>query len=193
MDLLLDLLQGLGLALACGLSPFLPALVAGGFAAADLGVDFDGTAFEFLEEPAVLLLLAVLFAVTLLIRIRRPSLAAQVGSLGITVGAVLFAATLDDRHDTWWYGLLLGAIAAAGSFYVAGSLFARVRERFARTGDAQAAGSLPVYADGSGLVSAVLAVLLPPLSLVLAGFLAVLGVRQRARGEQKYAGLRILR
>ena len=36
-------LQGIGLALAVGLRPFLPALLAGALARGDVGVDFDGT------------------------------------------------------------------------------------------------------------------------------------------------------
>lgn len=193
MDLLLDLLQGLGVALSCGLSPFLPLLVVGALAAGDVGVDFEGTALSFLEEPWFLALAAVLFAVSVALRIRRPLIGAQVGVFGVTSGALLFAATIDDRHDTWWYGLLLGALAAAGAYVVAGALLTRVRDRFVRTGDAHAAAALPVYADGAGLVSSALSVLLPPVSLVLAGFLAALGSRQRARDQQKYAGLRILR
>lgn len=193
MDLLLDLLQGLGVALASGFSPFLPALAVGALAAGDLGVDFEGTALSFLEEPWFLAVLAVLYVASVLVRIRRPTLAGQVGAFGITSGAVLFAATLDDRNDTWWYGLVLGALAAAGAFVVARTLLARVHERFARTGDGQAAAALPVYSDGAGVVGAVVSVLLPPVSAVIAGFLAVLGSRQRARGEQKFAGLRILR
>lgn len=193
MDLLLDLLQGLGVALACGLSPFLPVLVVAALAAADLGVDFDGTAFSFLEEPWCLVVLALLFGVSAAVRVLRPQIGGEVGALGVTTGALLFAATLDDRHDTWWYGLVVGALAAAAAFVVARVLVERVRERFARTGDAQAAAALPVYADGASLVAAGVSVALPPVSLVLAAFVGTLGARQRARGEQKYAGLRILR
>jgi len=55
MKLVIDILQGMGLASAAGLRPFLPTLVAGGFASADIGVDYDGTAFAFLESPIFLL------------------------------------------------------------------------------------------------------------------------------------------
>jgi hypothetical protein len=41
MKLVLDILQGMGLASATGLRPFLPALLAGALATEDLGVDFD--------------------------------------------------------------------------------------------------------------------------------------------------------
>ena len=49
MDLALDLLQGVGIAAAVGVRPFLPALLAGALAAGDLGIDFDGTDCAFLE------------------------------------------------------------------------------------------------------------------------------------------------
>ena len=49
MDYLLDLLQGLGIAAAIGIRPFLPTLLAGALAAADLGLDFESTDFSFLE------------------------------------------------------------------------------------------------------------------------------------------------
>ena len=60
MKLFLDICLGLGLAQAAGVRPFTPAIVAGGFAAGDLLVDFEGTDFAFLEQAWWLLLLAVL-------------------------------------------------------------------------------------------------------------------------------------
>ena len=49
MDLALDILQAAGIGAAVGIRPFLPALLVGALAAGDLGVDFDGTDFAFLE------------------------------------------------------------------------------------------------------------------------------------------------
>ena len=54
MDYLLDLLQGMGIAAAIGIRPFLPTLLAGALAAGDVGLDFDGTDFSFLEKPVFL-------------------------------------------------------------------------------------------------------------------------------------------
>ena len=54
MDFVLDLLQGAGIAAAIGIRPFLPTLSSGALAAGDLGVDFDGTDFAFLEQPGSL-------------------------------------------------------------------------------------------------------------------------------------------
>src|SRR3954453_3851650 len=62
MDLVVDLLQGAGLAAAIGIRPFLPVLLAGALAAENLGLDFDGTDFSFLEGPIFLLAIVVLLA-----------------------------------------------------------------------------------------------------------------------------------
>lgn len=187
MDLLLDILQAAGVAAAIGLRPFLPALLVAGLAAADLGVDFDGTAFAFLEEPWFLALLAVALVASFALRARAD--ARVLLGLAVVLGAVFFAAQVDDRHDTWWYGLLLGAALAAAAAHVANAFFARVRTRL----DADAAGDLPIYAEAAALAGAGLSVALPPLGLVVVGFLAFLARGGRRREGEKYAGLRILR
>jgi hypothetical protein len=195
MKLVLDILQGLGLASATGLRPFLPALLAGALANGDLGLDFDGTAFAFLESPIWLLALVIGLIVSVFTRkvLETGPGEAALSGIGIGLGALLCAASIDDRHDTWWYGLILGAVIAYLASSVSRSLFARVRARFAGAGDQQAAAALPFYGEAAGLLVAGLSVLLPPLSLVAIGFLIALLLTGRRRSDQKYAGLRILR
>jgi hypothetical protein len=195
MKLVLDILQGMGLATATGLRPFLPAMLAGALAADDLGLDFDGTDFAFLESPWWLLALAIGLVVSVLARkaLETGPGEAALSGLGIGLGALLCAASIDDRHATWWYGLILGAAVAYLASYVSRALFARVRARFSSAGEAQAAAALPFYGEAAGLVVAGFSVLLPPLSLVAIGFLIALLVTGRRRSDQKYAGLRILR
>jgi uncharacterized membrane protein len=195
MKLVLDILQGLGLASATGLRPFLPALLAGALASGDVGLDFDGTAFAFLESPVWLLILAVALIATVFTRklLESPPGEAALAGIGIGLGALLCAASIDDRHDTWWYGLIIGAVAALLASAVSRSLFARVRQRFAAAGDNQAAAALPWYGEAAGLVVAGASVLFPPLAIVAVGFLIALLVTGRRRTDQKYAGLRILR
>jgi hypothetical protein len=195
MKLVLDILQGLGLASATGLRPFLPTLVAGGLASADLGVDFDHTEFAFLESPWWLLAIAAALVVSVFVRRQLETGAGEavLSGLGIGLGALLCAASIDERHHTWWYGLLLGAVVAVLASSVSRQLFARVRARFATTGDNEAAAALPFYGEAAGLVVAALSVLLPPVSVLVIGFLIALLVTGRRRSGQKYAGLRILR
>jgi hypothetical protein len=195
MKLVLDILQGLGVASATGLRPFLPAILTGALAAADLGVDFDGTEFAFLESPVWLLILAAALVASIFVRrvLETSRGEAALAGIGIGLGALLCAASIDDRHDVWWYGLLAGAAVALLASTVSRSLFGRVRARFASAGDNQAAAALPFYGEVTGAIVAGASILFPPLAIVAIGFLIVLLVTGRRRSDQKYAGLRILR
>jgi Domain of unknown function (DUF4126) len=191
MKLLLDILQGMGLAGAAGIRPFLPTLVAGAFASADIGVDYDHTAFSFLESPVFLLAVAVVMVLTFVLRGRldTPAGTAAISGIGIGLGALLFAATLDDRSAVWWPGLIGGLVVAALAGAAANDLFARTRGRL----DSEAAAALPIYAEAVAVVLAALAILLPPVSIVAVVFFIWLLLGGRRREGEKYAGLRILR
>jgi hypothetical protein len=191
MKLLLDILQGIGLSAAAGLRPFLPTLVAGGFAIGDLGVDYEGTSFAFLEAPVFLLAVAIAMVATFLLRARldTPSGAAALSGIAIGLGALLFAGTLDDRNAVWWPGLIAGVLLAALAGAAVRDLFSRTRARL----DAEAAAALPVYAEGVAALLAALSILIPPVSVFAVGFLVWLLVGGRRREGEKYAGLRILR
>lgn len=192
MDFVFDLLQGAGLAAAIGIRPFLPVLLAGALASANLGLDFGGTGFAFLERWPFLL--AVVLAVTALdFAVRRggdrraPPLV--FGALSVGLGAVEAAGSVADRGHPAAVGIVVGAACAVLGFLAARSLFTRVRRRL----DADAAGALPVYAEGAALAAAGLSILFPPLALlVLIGLGLLLSGGRRRQGE-KYAGLRILR
>jgi hypothetical protein len=190
--LLIDILQGAGLAGAAGIRPFLPALVAGAFASADIGIDYDHTPFAFLESPGWLLaiLVGVIAAVIAERRgVRQRALDSALSGIGIGLGALLFAATLADHFDLWWPGLLGGGLCAALAGAATRSLIARVRARL----DPAARGALPVYEEGTAMVLAALAVVVAPISVLALGFFAFLLRGGRRREGEKYAGLRILR
>jgi hypothetical protein len=191
MKLLIDILQGMGLSASAGIRPFLPTLVAGAFATADVGVDYDHTAFSFLEAPVFLIAVAILMVLTFLLRSRfeTPAGIAALQGVAIGFGAILFAATLDDRNEVWWPGLIAGLLIAALASTAVRDLFARVRGRL----DREAAAALPIYAEGVAVAAAALSILFPPLSLVVIGFLIWLLMGGRRREGEKYAGLRILR
>jgi hypothetical protein len=166
-------------------------LLAGALASADLGLDFDGTAFAFLEHGWFLLVVTVALVASLLLRgrLEEPPWEPALAGLGIGLGALLCAASLDDRSDVWWPGLLAGAACAGLASAATRSILARTRRRL----DPQAAGALPFYAAGLSAVVAGLSIAGPPLALVAAGLFARLLAGGRRREGEKYAGLRILR
>src|SRR5262245_20733232 len=132
MDYLLDLLQGLGIAAAIGIRPFLPTLLAGALAAADVGLDFDGTKFSFLEQPGFLLAILVCVAVLGFIERRRDlsdnrTAIAVLLAIALVLGILQACSSIADGSDDWWPSIVVGAAAAALGFAAARSLFGRVR------------------------------------------------------------------
>ena len=195
MDDFLVITQGMGLALACGIRPFLPALLAGALARADTGLDFDGTDFAFLEAPVWMIGVIATLAAVIGYERRRPEafetgrLGAMLAGVSIGAGALLFAGSLADEGDPVWIGLVGGLACAVMSNAAARNFFARVGRRL----EAEARSALAVYKDGASLALAGLAVLAPPVSIMALAALAVLLLRGRRRDDEKYAGLRILR
>ncbi|HTB70502.1 MAG TPA: hypothetical protein VK707_05940 [Solirubrobacteraceae bacterium] len=203
---------GAGLAAACGLRPFLPALLAGALAtgssttsAPALGVSFSRGPFRFLREDwwllAVVAALILAYALQLLRglaalpdgggeRTRTQPLAAALTGLSYGAGAILFAGTLAAHGDAWWPGLIGGLAAVALAQRAVVPVFVRARARLA---DGAAKQALSVYLDAASLLLAALVALLHPLGYVLLALLAWFALRGRSRGDQKYAGLRILR
>ena len=196
MDFLLDLLQGAGIAAAIGIRPFLPVLLVGALAAADLGIDFEGTDFAFLEQaPALAIVLVMLALATYAVRRagpdapeRRPFVAIF-AALAVVLGALEAAGSLADRGHPIVAGLIVGALCAALGFVAVRDLLTRTRRRL----DAETAATLPVYAEGAALAAAGVSVLFPPLALLVLIGLVALIVGGRRRSGEKYAGLRILR
>jgi hypothetical protein len=196
MDFLFDLLQGAGIAAAIGIRPFLPVLLVGALAAGDLGIDFQGTDFAFLESWPFLIAIVVLVAVADLVARRRgytifDAGAAMYALLGLSValGALEAAGSLADRGHVVWPGVIVGAACAVLGFVTTRAFLLRVRRRL----DDQAAGTLTLYADGAGLLAAGLSVLFPPLALVVLAALGWMLAGGRRREGEKFAGLRILR
>src|SRR5688500_12402182 len=83
VEFVLDLLQGAGIAAAIGIRPFLPVLLVGALASADLGLDFEGTSFAFLEEWPFLLGVLVLVSIVELARRRGESEPLVMALLGL--------------------------------------------------------------------------------------------------------------
>jgi hypothetical protein len=188
---------GVGLAAASGLRPYLPALLAGALGSAGvLGVGFAHGSYHFLQAGWWLLILAVVLVATYLLQLRlgaerfETAVGPAVSAHAIAVGALLFAGTLDAHGDAWWPGLLGGAGAAVLARYAAGPVVTRAR---ARLPDRAAREALTVYLDAASLVLAAAVALLHPLGYVAVALLGWFVWRRRARTDEKYAGLRILR
>jgi uncharacterized membrane protein YhaH (DUF805 family) len=198
MSLAFDIGQGAGLAGATGVRPFLPPILTGALASGDIGVDFDGTNFDWVESPGFL---GAVLALSVLIyvyerqadpseaREGRSPLQAVLAVIAMALGAVMFGASLSEGGETEWPGVIAGMLCAFLGFLAVAMLFARARARL----EGGAAALLNVYADVTSLVLAGLSILFPPLGfVVLAGFIVLL-LRAQRGGDQKYEGLRILR
>ena len=194
LRLFLDITQGMGLAGAAGVRPFLPALLSGALGRADLGLDFEHTRYAFLESNWFLIAVVVLLIVTVVIERRSPGAAesgtfgAALGGVAVGIGTLLFAGSLADHGETSWAWLAPGIACALVGQAAARSLFGRVARRL----DPEARAALPLYADGGSLATAALAILIPPISILTLGFFGWLWVGGRKRAGEKYAGLRTL-
>ncbi|MEO8967190.1 MAG: DUF4126 family protein [Solirubrobacteraceae bacterium] len=196
MNLAFDICTGVGVAAAVGVRPFLPALAVGALGAGDVQIDFAHSDFSFLQG-APFLLIMVIGAVALAVIERRlgrerldtGAIAAVLSLVALAVGALLFAGSLCRDHHPYWPGLIGGILCAAVGVIATRPLLARVRARL----DAASAAALPLFAEASALLGAVLSVLLPPVGILVLVLLLWLLIAGRGRGEQKYAGLRILR
>jgi hypothetical protein len=196
VHLVFDILQGIGIAAAVGIRPFLPTLAVGALAAGNVQIDFDHSHFSFLESPAFLLvmvlgsiLLSALERRTSETQLERGPVALAISAAAVVIGALLFAGALAQGRYAWWPGIIGGIVCAGVGILATRPLLARVRTRL----DREAAGALPVFTEAVALAGAALSVLAPPVGIVLLAFLLWLLFAGRGRGEQKYAGLRILR
>lgn len=189
---------GLGLALAAGLRPFLPALLAGVLGSADaLGVGFSHGDYGFLQAGWWLVVLAAALLAAYVLQLRLGAerfeagpLGAAVAGIGVGIGALLFAGTLGEHGDASWPGLVGGAAAALLGQAAVRPLLARTR---ARLPDRPAREALTIYVDGTSLLLAALVCLLHPLGYLALAPFAWLALGSRRRAGEKYAGLRILR
>jgi hypothetical protein len=196
MHLAFDIFQGLGIAAAVGIRPFLPALVVGGLAAGDVQISFAHTDFAFLQEAPFLFgmvvgALALLVLERSLARFpgsRRPLLVVVIG-LALAIGALEFAGALAQNHYAIVGGIIGGAICTALGVAATEPLLRRVRTRL----DAQAASAVPLFAEAAAVLFAALSVVAPPVGPIGLLLLAWLLVASRRREGEKFAGLRILR
>jgi hypothetical protein len=136
MSLLLDIGQGAGLAGACGVRPFLPPLLAGALARGDIGLDFDGTDWRFLEAPGFLLAVFALAVLWYGLQRSGPNrlLELAAAAIGLALGALLFAGSLAEGGNATWPGILAGVACGALAWAAVGGWFERARRRLGADG-----------------------------------------------------------
>ena len=194
MDLFLAISQGVGTSLAAGVRTFLVPLLIGAMARADIGVDFDGTEYEFLESVVWLaIMLALIAGAWWVERAGIPVSAAARAVAAAAIGGVLFAGSLAEGEYASEPGLFAGFLVALIGLYAAGAFLGGAEERLAAQGEAGASTTLRLVVDLAVLVLAALAVLVEPVSWLALAFCAWVLLVRRRRAEQKYEGLRILR
>ena len=197
MHLAFDIFQGIGIAAAIGIRPFLPSVAASLLAVGGVEIHFDHTSYSFLQSLPFLLvmvigtvLLVVLDNGTWGLRLRSGPLAAALAVISLALGGLFFAGSLVRDHHAAWPGWVGGVICAAIGIAAARPFLSRLRSRL---DDAAAAVGLPVISDGSALLIAILSVVAPPLGVIALIGLVWLLFAGRGRSDAKYAGLRILR
>ena len=188
----MDIGTGCGLAGATGVRPFLPPLLAGALSRAGELIHFKHTPYAFLQSPAFLAAVFALAVVAYLAERQnapRRVLALGLGAISLVLGALLCAGSVAQAHHSSWWGLLVGVACAALGFAALALLFERAARRV--TGTARAL--IDTYAEGIALALAGLSIVAPPIGYVALVAFALLIVRARQQGGQKYEGLRILR
>jgi hypothetical protein len=170
---------GAGMAAACGLRPFLPALLLGALGSANvLNIDFPPGHWHFLEATWWLVAVAAAFAASYLAQLltgfspildpvtgepRRDPLAACLTGLAVGVGAVLFGGVLESHGDLAWAGVAGGVVIVALCQRVSGPVIVGARKRLK---EKTARDALTLYLDAASVVVAALVALLPPLGYV---------------------------
>jgi hypothetical protein len=162
VHLVFDIFQGIGVAAAVGIRPFLPALVVGALGAAHAQINFDaakGNDFAFLQKPPFLIgmVVGVIICALLdrrLVRKRTESRAMTlvIALVGAALGALFFAGSLCRGGYAIWPGFIGGVVCAVIGVAATRPLFARVRARL----DESAAGVVPLYAEVAAVVLAAL-------------------------------------
>lgn len=198
MGLFLDISQGAGLAGAAGVRPLVALLVAGLLGRADLGVNFNGTSYSFIESwlfmgviAAAAIVAVMLHSLATNVRGRALALAEMtITATAMVVGALLFAASLADHDSPGWLGLVVGAGIALFTRTVAAAVYGGARRRLPEETFPWGLWAISVAAAAA---IAGVAIALPPASypvLVVCGWILV---KRRRRDSEKYAGLRVLR
>ena len=199
----MDIGQGAGLATASGVRPLVPPVVAGVLARADAGTDFSHTGWSWMESWVWIVALVVLLVAGWaldrgsvgsrqpVVGRPRPESNLGYGLLSAAMGALTFAASLAGGGETAWPGIVAGAVLGFVGYLAVARLFMRATQRLNAAGDPGAL--LGIARDVLTIGASVLVVFVGVLGYVAVLAALALLALGRGRGEEKYAGLRILR
>ena len=202
MSTFADIGQGTGLATTSGARPFLAVITTGVLAHEDVGVDFTGTDWSWMESWLFLGILAALYIVFWIMdreqknELIRPGGRAMEASPAYpafcaAAGALLFAGTLADHGHASWPGLVAGAVVGFVGYLALGLLFMRANQRLFAAGDPGVV--LGLGRDLLVIALTVVCALADPVGYVVLAAALVLMVTARRREGEKYEGLRVLR
>ena len=201
MSLATTIGQGTGTAANAGFRPLLPPIVMGVMGKLHAGIDLSHTHWSWLESWASIIILAVLFIGGWIMDragsnpIRRggrdPETLPEYAVLAAVAGALVFSGSLADGHEQTWPGLVAGAVVGFIATFAFAQLFMRANRRLAAAGDPGVL--LGLGRDVLTIALTVLVILVDVVGYAVALAAIVLLVRARARGDEKYEGLRILR
>src|SRR3954449_1790388 len=197
-----DIGQGAGLATTSGARPLLAVIATGVLAHENVGIDFTGTDWAWMESSIFIGILAALFISFWVMdregksEVIRPGgrameSAATYPILCAVAGALLFAGSLADGGETSWPGLLAGALAGFVGYLALGRLFMRANQRLFAAGDSGVV--LGLARDALTIALTVLVVLVDVVGYVVLAAALVLMLTARRREGEKYEGLRVLR
>ncbi|MBO9534837.1 MAG: hypothetical protein J7513_17830 [Solirubrobacteraceae bacterium] len=191
-----DILQAIGLGLAFGLRPALAPLVVALCALGNLGVDFEGTSFDFLENPIVVVVIAAVALGAIADSARGAANGKGLDSrlwllVAVVFGALFGAGSVNEHSDSLaWLGGVVGGLSAVLAWAALTPLIAGAKQRLA--GEAEAGLILPALVEVVAVVTAFLSLIVPPLAVVALIAVLVLLVRGRGKSGSSYAGLRTL-
>jgi hypothetical protein len=197
-----DIGQGAGLATTSGARPLLAVIATGVLAHENVGIDFTGTDWAWMESWIFIGILAALFIAFWVMdregkseRVRPGGRATEAGRqyqlLCALAGALLFAGSLADGGETSWPGLVVGAVIGFIGYLALGRLFMRANQRVFAAGDPGVV--LGIGRDLLTIALTVLVVLADVAGYVVLLVALVLIVTARRREGEKYEGLRVLR
>ena len=201
MSTFTDIGQGAGLATTSGARPFMAVIATGVLAHEDVGIDFTGTDWSWMESWIFIGILAAVYVFFWVMDrqgkfelVRPGGKPMEEGAYrwGCAIcGALLFAGSLADGGETSWPGLVAGAVIGFIGYLALGRLFMRANQRLFAAGDPGVV--LGLGRDLLTVALCVACVLLDPIGYAVLAASLVLLVTARRREGEKYEGLRILR